>query len=66
MNRQWIIVGSGQGYYASWERLTEALKVGPFSTTEKAQAYIDEHGQDSLAEVQQFQYDNFDTAQNNG
>lgn len=64
--REWKVLGSGQGYYAQIDMLSEEFKVGPWSTPEKAQSYIDEHRNDSLEAIKLFQQVNFELAHGNG
>lgn len=64
--RTWNILPSGQGYYAQLDLLTEDFKVGPWSTPEKAQEYIDEHGDDSIEDIKLYQEINFNRSHGNG
>ena len=64
--REWNVLGSGRGYYAQIDMLSEDFKVGPWSTQEKAQAYIAEHKDDSLETIRLFQHINFEIAHGNG
>ena len=64
--RNWIVQGSGQGYYALMDNIGVTFRVGPWSTTERAKAYISDHGDDDLEAIKLFQYQKFGIAQGNG
>lgn len=59
---RWYIEGSGTGYCAAYDRPDgSVMRVGPWSSKEKAQEYINQYGSDTEAEHRAFQYSNFDT-----